>query len=70
VSDFRYSPTRFACPEGRLYYFRMPGVGWSFAWKDTDMGDADPKRVGPIYPTKAEMLADLTRYAKEWGFDA
>lgn len=38
--------------------------GWSFFASDTQ------SRVGPIYRSKAELLADLTRYAREsWGLD-
>ncbi len=37
---------------------------WRFVWT----GDGGQVTVGPQYRTKAELLADLTRYATEvWG---
>lgn len=30
----------------------------------------DCKRVGPQYQTKAELLADLNRYAKDYGCES
>ncbi|MCD1645206.1 hypothetical protein [Aurantimonas coralicida] len=50
--------TRF--PE--LYFENIGPSMWSFFAADTR------SRVGPIYRTKTELLADLTRYAREaWG---
>jgi hypothetical protein len=54
---------------------RFDGLGYvppscnGDAWRFVDM--TDPQRnalVGPHYRTKAELLADLERYAKEYGF--
>lgn len=54
-----FHKTRF--PE--LMFANLSGRhGWSFFASDTQ------SRVGPIYHSKAELLADLTRYAREgWG---
>ena len=42
--------------------FRMDSPGnWRIV--DTDSGQS----IGPYYVTKAELLADLYRYAKEYG---
>lgn len=58
----------------RLYKTRFPELlygnlgkrhGWSFF-----TNEPHPARVGPIYATRAELLADLTRYAREnWGLE-
>lgn len=55
------SPTRFP-PLG----LDRIGREWSFF----DTSDGQEHRVGPIYKTKMEALADLHRYAREsWGMD-
>lgn len=58
-NGFRFYKTRF--PE--LIFANLgKRHGWSFFTAD------DESRVGPIYKSKAELLADLARYAKEnWG---
>lgn len=48
---------------------QLPGL-----WRFIDLSDykpQDPPRtVGPQYRTKAELLADLARYARDsWGFE-
>lgn len=56
----QFQHTRF--PE--LKFAKIDGKTWSFFASDTE------SRVGPLYQTKAELLADLTRYAKEsWGIE-
>jgi hypothetical protein len=49
-------PTRFA----ELQYTTYCGI-WRIV--DAETGNT----VGPVYKTKAELLADLERYAKEFG---
>jgi len=41
--------------------YRKEGPAWRFVDMSTDSA------VGPQYPTKAEMLADLQRYAEQFG---
>ena len=52
--------TRF--PELR-YMQQSPGL-WRFVY----VGDGSESTVGPQYRTMAELLADMERYAREWGF--
>jgi hypothetical protein len=53
-------PTRF----GTLGY-RCDGRG---LWRVYDVENREsPAAVGPFYVTKAELLADLDRYAHEYG---
>ncbi len=52
-------PTRFA----ELAYTQTgPGL-WRIVATDTG------NTIGPFYATKAELLADLARYAKDYGCD-
>lgn len=37
-------------------------------WRFIYVGEGRESTVGPQYRTKAELLADLERYAREWGF--
>lgn len=38
-------------------------------WRIIDLHECKTERVvGPIYSTKVELLADLDRYAKTWGY--
>lgn len=53
-------PTRY--PE--LSYMQQDRNLWRFVFT----GDGAEATVGPQYRTKAELLADLERYAREWGF--
>jgi hypothetical protein len=55
---FKISPTRFS------------GLGYTCIWRGQWMfidfdGNAP---IGPKYPTKAELLADLRQFATERGF--
>ena len=52
-------PTRF--PE---LGYRQDGPG---LWRIYALDDGRESAVGPFYPTKAELLADLDRYAREYG---
>ena len=39
-------------------------------WRVMDLSDGRPSVVGPQYRTKAELLGDLTRYAREvWSLE-
>jgi hypothetical protein len=51
------------CDAITLYYGKQPNVGWRFVVKQDGY-----RMVGQIYKTKAELLADIERYAKSWGF--
>lgn len=58
--DYAYlkaKPTRY----NGLHFFKGPGY-WSFA-------DFDHAPIGPHYPTRAELLADMSRFAEERGFE-
>lgn len=49
---------------GLSYVQRGPGL-WRIVVWETGCNPAD---VGPHYRTKAELLADAERYAREYGF--
>jgi hypothetical protein len=57
----------------RIYRTRFLELGyhnWGPGhWRFLDLSDPDgrPADVGPVYPTRAELLADLQRYAAERG---
>ena len=61
--------TRYELPDGQ----KLSYISWAGNWRIVHT-DPSMKRqlrdafVGPIYKTKAELLADLNRYAKEFGF--
>ena len=53
-------PTRYA-----TLGYRCDGRG---LWRVYDVDDREsPAAVGPQYRTKAELLADLAHYAREYG---
>lgn len=54
-----FKPTRFA----ELVY-RYDGHQ---LWRVYDATDGSPRAVGPHYRSQLELLADLPRYAREWG---
>ena len=66
------TPTRFELPDGQ----RLAYIQWAKDWRivhidpsnHTDYRSICRAFVGPIYRTKAELLSDLDRYAKEFGF--
>lgn len=49
-------PTRFKA----LFYFK-----WGDTWR---ICDADGAPTGPPYRTKMELLGDLERISKNWGY--
>ena len=59
VKPVRYRPTRF-----KELGYRCDGPS---LWRIYDIRDDPPAAVGPFYKTKAELLADLDRYAAEFG---
>jgi hypothetical protein len=60
-----YKQTRFHEDGQRLVYARVDRQTWSFFHQE---GSARPRRVGPLYATERELLADADRYGEEWGF--
>jgi len=62
----RYQKTQWKDSDQCLLYSKLPdNSGWSFYHKHkTD----NPSRVGAIYASKSELLADCYRYGKSWGF--
>ena len=63
---WKMKPTRF--PE--LSYSWVSRSEWSFFANDGNY-PGDGGRVGPLYRSKGELLADLTRYARDsWGLEA
>ena len=65
-----YGPHHTRFPQ--LTFSRVSPREWSFYATEKE----DPKgwyrnRVGPLYASRAELLADLTRYARDsWGLEA
>lgn len=62
-AELRVHRTRFS----QLGFVRLEPRVWRFV--DLTEGQTDPPRcVGPIYASRAELLADLTEYARtSWG---
>ena len=60
-----FHATRFGSGGQSLSFAMIDRGTWSFFHDD---GDGDKRRVGPHYRTKAELLADATRYGESWGF--
>ncbi len=61
-------PTRFP----QLTFSRISPKEWSFfATEENDPKGWYRNRVGPLYASSAELLADLARYARDsWGLEA
>jgi len=58
-------PTRYA----GLCYVQQDRTTWRFVSVHDCDSVATPAVVGPQYRTKAELLADMDRYAREyWGY--
>ena len=60
----------------RIHKTRIPELGYANTnpmgkpmWRVIDLQDGNEAEVGPQYATKAELLADFTRYAKSWGYN-
>jgi hypothetical protein len=58
--------TRFGDENGDIYYFQRADGKWQHVHHDKP--DGKPAQVGPAYATKAELLADSTRYCESWGY--
>ena len=57
----------------KIHRTRFAGLGYILVcdacWRFVDLSDNRSATVGPQYRTKAELLADLQRYAREvWGY--
>ena len=74
----KFKKTRFDDGEQRLLYGHVEVVQcgreqpsrevsfWSFF---SQLHDEAPRRVGPAYSSEQELLADMARYAADYGFD-
>lgn len=59
-----------------IHSTRFAGLGYAntnpagaAVWRVIDRHDAGREAaVGPVYQTKDELLADLSRYAESWGY--
>jgi len=58
-------------PPGGVRPTRFPELGYRFdgprCWRIYDITDKREAAVGPFYASKAELFADLDRYAKDYG---
>ncbi len=59
----------------QIHRTRYAGLGYANTnpagkslWRVIDLHDDRNAAVGPLYETKAELLADFDRYAKTWGY--
>lgn len=57
--------TNYRSGDSFLTFSKVTEGLWRVFWNDVDW---EPVAVGPFYPTKETLLADLDRYAKEQGF--
>lgn len=57
-TTFKVRPTR---------YKELGYMEWGGDWRILDLTSGDPAVVGPVYRTRAELLADLDRYAGFFG---
>ena len=66
ANQFNYVTTRFVTPDltQKLCYMQW-GKDWRLVIKENA---CLPAVVGPIYKSKMELLCDLERFAKEYGF--
>jgi hypothetical protein len=74
INELKFSPTRFTTNEEGLVYGNMGNGVWSFFVADFKANgfrgiDKAPSRVGPVYSSKTELLADLPRYAASYGYE-
>lgn len=69
---YKLTPTRYDSParyelgvkaadECRIFYGLQHGIGWRYVVQNDGF-----RQCGPIFRTKAELLADLPRYASTW----
>jgi hypothetical protein len=53
----------------KIYKTRFATLGFTKLepglWRIMALDDKEPAAVGPLYASKAELLGDLTRYARE-----
>lgn len=57
--------TRFKDENSTLCFENQGRNNWRFVIKERDGSEGN---VGPMYASKDELLADLRRYALEYGF--
>lgn len=62
-----YHKTQFDDGSQRLLYGQVAKGLWSFFHQE---GNDAPRKVGPHYPSKETLLADLHRYGTEFGICA
>mgnify|MGYP001559394931 CR=1 FL=1 len=60
--------TRFELSDGQKLAFTRWGHDWRIVHIDPSVKGNQGAFIGPIYKSKAELLADLDRYAKDFGF--
>lgn len=67
--NVKYHKTQFTDNETaiELLYGKVEAGLWRIFVRDTNT-NGSPRSVGPLYPTKETLLADLSRYATEYGF--
>ncbi len=61
--SYRISPTRYQDADAKIYFGKSPSGDWRFVVDNDGLA-----QVGPTFKTKAELLAYLPEYAKQWGF--
>ena len=58
---------------GRIYKTRFSEIGFTMiepgCWQFLSLMDGEPSQVGSHYPTKAEIMVNIERYAAEYGCD-
>jgi hypothetical protein len=66
-TTFWFNKTRFECKETKqaLLYRRIDNNTWSFF---NHVFGTEPSKVGPVYKTQAELLADAERFATQYGY--
>jgi hypothetical protein len=65
VNKIKLTRTRYA---GLAYGNTNPAGTPLWRFVDVHEGEDKARTVGPQYGTKTELLADLERYAKSWGY--
>jgi hypothetical protein len=64
IDCFEFNRTKFDDGQQRLLYGRV-GESYSFFHQ---VGTDEPRRVGPLYPRRDELVADLHRFGTGFGF--
>lgn len=61
-AHFTLHPTQYTKATNVYYARTMPSM-----WRFVHVEDGMASEVGPQYPTKDTLLADLLRYMTQWG---